>query len=530
MTGCCELRPFPKPEIKDTDSARNLEVQSARFLAPRTVNTVGVPTSTCIDAHAHFFNASDVTVKGFVAGPVAYSRPGLQGYLLKLLAPVADALGEIAPTAKMEYDRLHGIASVRAAPASIRASLEAQKQSERQAISVEFNRLIQSRRGKPFREAYENAMRPTARSRELRPRIRALDDDSVFNAMSQSEAPLSLETVRAFAASDQSGYGEGVLAFVGYMLSSRSANLLTYQSAFTEQTNSIGVRRTLGLLVDFDHWLECAPRSAHEDQMKLHLRLSQLSNGYMLPVMSYNPWSDAVSHGGSLELVEEAIRAGFVGVKIYPPNGFRPWGNQGMKEPWNAPTGAEIDAALQAFWLKCQELQVPVIAHEDESMGSDQAHDVMGSPDAWGALLNAPFWSGEEGPQVSLGHFGGDSDAEGNDWTGEFAELMAKPRAERIYADLAYWADLQCSTVGQQACVEAEERLQAVLTKPVGNGQIVADRVMYGSDWLMLSQEKNWPSYAQQLNAAIQAIAAPYAPKIFGLNAQRCFGSRLQLT
>ena len=53
---------------------------------------------------------------------------------------------------------------------------------------------------------------------------------------------------------------------------------------------------------------------------------------------------------------------------------------------------------------------------------------------------------------------------------------------------------------------------------------------MYGSDWLMLSQVKNWPLYAQQLHATLQSIAAPYVGRIFSDNAQRCFGTRLKLT
>ena len=531
FSGCCELRGFPKPQIVDgADSGVARGIERTTFLAPRTVNTRGVPTSSCVDVHAHFFNASDVTVKGYLEGPVAYSMQGVLRELMKLLAPLGDALAEIAPTAKREYDALHAMSLTRADSASRRGMLESDKTQERQSISTEFNRLVQSARGKPFRVAYARAMQPTERSGlELRPRIRQLDDESILTAMSLSESPVPNEQLRRFVASDQAPYAEGILAFIGYMLSSRKSNLLTYQGAFTEQQNTLGVRRTLGLMVDFDHWLACPPRSAHEDQMKLHLKISRLSDSYMLPVISYNPWSDVINHGRSLELVEEAIKAGFVAVKIYPPNGFRAWANEGVPEPPHAPTGAQLDGALRRFWLKCESLQVPVIAHAAPSMGRDAAHDALGGPAGWQALLEASFWTGDEAPRVSLGHFGGDSGAGGNDWTQGFADLMAKPRGRRLYADLAYWSDLECTTQGKDTCKSAEARLASVLTKPIGQGQLIADRIMYGSDWLMLSREKNWPTYAQQLHAAVRDVAAPHVERIFGENAKRCFGDRLGL-
>src|SRR5262249_47083980 len=149
-----------------------------------------------------------------------------------------------------------------------------------------------------------------------------------------------------------------------------------------------------------------------------------------------------------LRLVEDAIKAGCVAVKIYPPNGFQPWGNPHAPSERGAPSGDDINKALQKLWLKCQDVGVPVIAHAGPSMGKDSAHDNLAGPDGWRALLEANFWTGAQAPGASLGHFGGDSDDGGNVWTRKFADLMGMPRGQRIYADLAYWDQLQCSTVG----------------------------------------------------------------------------------
>lgn len=48
---------------------------------------------------------------------------------------------------------------------------------------------------------------------------------------------------------------------------------------------------------------------------------------------------------------------------------------------------------------------------------------------------------------------------------------------------------------------------------------------MYGSDWLMLSREWDWAMYPHDIALASKGILA--ADDLFGLNAQRCFGSRL---
>lgn len=398
--------------------------------------------------------------------------------------------------------------------------------AHRQTISEEFYDLAMSWRGNQFRAVYKEVgqkIKSTGARSIGATRILELDKTSVQRAMALAETPLDEDALKLATMVDQGDYPEGVLAFIGYMLSYRWSNLVTYQNAFTEHDNSVGVERTLGSLVDFDRWLQCPPRSAHEDQVRLHIELSRRSSGYMLPLVSYNPWTDIAEKGRSLALVETAIKAGCVGVKIYPPNGFRPWGNAKAVAGPGQPDGRAIDDVLRAFWKKCGELDVPVMAHTSESMGADDEHEKLGGPDGWKLLLAQDFWSKSDGPRVNLGHFGGDSGAKVNGWTNEFAELMQEPKAQGIYADLGYWDKLQCGIVGVEQCEPAKIRLRSVLEKPVGRTETVADRIMYGSDWLMLSKEKYWANYARQLQQVISEIAPSSVEKIFAQNASRCF-------
>src|SRR5262250_639210 len=83
LAGCCCARTASKPAIEEAGVAQGI----SPLLVPERINKRLTRDVFCVDVHAHFFNASDVTVKGFVEGPVAHAAGGDQGRLMKLLAP-----------------------------------------------------------------------------------------------------------------------------------------------------------------------------------------------------------------------------------------------------------------------------------------------------------------------------------------------------------------------------------------------------------------------------------------------------------
>ena len=86
-------------------------------------------------------------------------------------------------------------------------------------------------------------------------------------------------------------------------------------------------------------------------------------------------------------------------------------------------------------------------------------------------------------PVIDAGHFGGGT---GSTWTKEFAGLMSEFPNVPLYGDLGYWDELMCASDAEK-CADARTRLKEVLGIKVG-AETVADRVMFGSDWLMLRQ------------------------------------------
>ena len=124
---------------------------------------------------------------------------------------------------------------------------------------------------------------------------------------------------------------------------------------------------------------------------------------------------------------------------------------------------------------------------------------------------------------VDFGHFGG---GRGSTWTQDFTNLIARRPSMELFADLGYWEELMCSEQPSAECIAARERLAAALRMPLSTGSAtVLDRTMVASDWLMLSQVKQWAAYPTLLHASLRQILGndEDVAKVFGGNAMTCF-------
>jgi predicted TIM-barrel fold metal-dependent hydrolase len=513
--GCAP--PYPKPQI---GSLAPLDPALRGILAPAatTRRRSGVPI---VDVHAHFFNASDVPVRGFLQDCLGHRQSLVVRQLIKALAKLAERLAANAPTAADELASLRSfMPEVRGAASPVRA-VQARAAIERQEAARRVRDVI---RGSEFERLYRT-LHNASPDRRGPVRTGPLSPDEILGVLNDSEEPSAPGAGRRALApvSSQSNAdaADGLLGFLNYMLSARWMNIQTYMKAFTTGTNAFGVDAVLGSLVDFDHWLAAAPRSAQEDQITLHGRLRELHGGYFRPVVAYNPWTDIVQQGAALARVLTACAQGFVAVKIYPPIGFRPSGNSTIAANTRKPRPnlQQLDRVLETFFDSCAERGLPVIAHTAHSNGRDDAHDDFGGPEGWEALLRR-YATAAKSPIVDLGHFGG---ANETSWTADFADLMRRQPQIQMYGDLGFWDALACGAGSTTECSAARDRLKRVLAVGVGT-QTVADRTMFGTDWLMLAQVKRWPDYPANLRAALgMLVDDTTVEKIFGGNAVRCF-------
>jgi|GEM_PF-4183889 len=354
----------------------------------------------------------------------------------------------------------------------------------------------------------------------------------------------------------------------------------TWKMMNAYSTGPSGISLYTPSLVDFDKWVQAdcqvspklfEDRVTLEEQVKLMSKISIITNGAILPFVAYCPRREVEDKenrklrmdedGESLSLVKLAIQEyGFIGVKVYPPIGFYPANNKSVLSnelcnPLGAKTtiddfGVKIDHALNELYEWCQDHNVPIMAHGNNSMGITEEDDLKSHPLYWERVL-------KDYPdlRISLGHFGGMEDLtenKGATWPLMISRLMS--RYPNLYADLSNYSDMikHWYDIFEYSNICARRTYFKKLRKIVthinndieksrdasGNkySHRVHDRLMYGSDWHMLASEVNYESYFDDFrsiyNEKLGDIKNEIGPKVvdkfIGANAIRFLGLDLK--
>jgi hypothetical protein len=278
----------------------------------------------------------------------------------------------------------------------------------------------------------------------------------------------------------------------------------------------------VALLVDFDQPLGSPPGastpSSIDEQTKVISRICKLSRGHLVALAPYCPFKDVALKGASLTNVRKAWELpGFVGAKLYPPMGFYPYGNIGKK-------GSALDKALAGLYRECISRDAAVMAHAGPSMCKTAPHCKYPGPTGWTNALEYVFTTEHKPLRAALGHFGHpfDDTYEAKVWPEAFINLMQKPSGQRLYADLSY-ADKVLQSSNDHVVVG---RLTDLLTP---KSALLSERLMYGSDWLMLGLVPQWQEYAKRMEVVIdetekQSGATGFKSRFFGGNARDWLG------
>lgn len=483
-----------------------------------------------IDAHAHFFNARDVQVEGFIAKPLAHSLKDKDlAELARKLAPIAARLAYLAPSPAKEMGLLQemtgrlGAMSAEAAAKAMEDGLlvrrrlvltELQKALNQDADILQLYQRIQTR-----------ALQKSVGGISFEYLEGAANLGSGFDVAKQPSIEMRGAMTGSKAEVEKALGMAGIFRFVVLMLSPRVDNVYSFKTAYAAGSPDVPLAGAVDALVEFNHWLgRPCNASLMMDQVKLHEQLVRISGGFVLPVVGYNPATDLRDEGLSLRVVQDAVtNFGFIGVKIYPPNGFLPYGNGGSSCPlpsdrpswWD---GAKIDEKLRTLYDWCDKNGVPVMAHANDSMGVDDEHNHLAGVCGWRALDTDPKVK-ISSLTVNAGHVGGDG-ADSSDWTAQFTTLMKDASRLRLFGDLGYW--------DQIATPKGTERLRAALRASIAGGATAVDRVMYGSDWLMLSRVDGYERYGATVLQVLRSLnlSAEDIGKVLGGNALTCYGLR----
>lgn len=498
-----------------------------------------------IDVHAHIFNATDLQIEDF-AKLVATRDMGGLGSVGRLLAgPLQKFAWSTAPTVQEEIDKLEKIRPYIAhcdeeETASRLLELRDQKYEQGKneievAARAQMSALAISNRDLEAPVGtLSSQMMEFRRLTELPPSYDQLFRPDLSTPMGTPLPDASPEAVTFWSA----------IRFLIDMLQYRYVSIYNYLDIFNS-TGGPKVDLIMPALVDYDWWLSKGrpTKSSLPDQMQLMKEIAILTGGRVHALVPFDPFRQAVFDMGQEagyspidELEKAVIQGGAIGVKLYSPMGFAPYGNATVgdtnpefwKRSWLAEVaespdfGEKLDNAMTKLFAFCVEHDVPVMGHSNKSNGPLDEFEALTGPEYWSMAA-------EEFPDVrlSFGHFGG-AGSQSHNGTAEvegFLALMADDHAsgaKRLAADASYFSNL----------IDDPNRLRDAMKfiyEYGGDDPPAPNRLMYGSDWKMLAAEAGAEDYlvdfAGVLDELEETLDIPgLGGDFFGANAADFFG------
>jgi predicted TIM-barrel fold metal-dependent hydrolase len=292
-------------------------------------------------------------------------------------------------------------------------------------------------------------------------------------------------------------------------------------------------------ILDFDNWLHNefdhpTPPADQADLMSLISLVQDPRKFAVHGLIGFDPWRYLDHPKTGLAVVKKAIKEqGFVGVKVYPPMGFRASGNDKIKDrefpeglqKHRPNIGKKLDDALRELYRYCNDDDVPIMAHCAPSMGAGPGSALHADPKYWDAVLSNSNFSKL---RVNLGHFGGIwnfdcascANTDGPDWTAEIGWLMKKHQ-NRVYADVADFSGV-LDRWDEATKTDTIFNNLKTLAKTVPD---FSKQILYGSDFSLLGREWQYKKYYSQMRTKYDGyLGASNIEAFLGENAKTFFG------
>ena len=193
-------------------------------------------------------------------------------------------------------------------------------------------------------------------------------------------------------------------------------------------------------------------------------------------------------------------------MKLYPPMGFRPFGNRDdIPHRMSIDDALGVDAALADLYSWCSDQQVPITAHSNPSNYAHKTFRSFSQPAGWESVLRR--WPDLH---LNLGHFGWGGRAEGV--ARQIAEMAATHKG--LYADMGNH-DLQSLDATMD---QLQELFEGAATSTI------RERFMFGTDWFMLANHPNFEEFYTQVRSAYDARFSVTTDRFMGGAALRFLG------
>lgn len=281
-------------------------------------------------------------------------------------------------------------------------------------------------------------------------------------------------------------------------------------------------------MIDYSRWLAETPRSPLADQVAVFSEIAKRPGPAVHGYVAYDPLHQIYAEMGvrpsgmddrqwaleqrekPLDIVRRALtEGGFLGVKLYPPMGFRAARNgdgtmtfpDRIKEELklsSSELGRKLDAALGKLYDLCVALDAPIMAHGGEGNEAGPDFGRRADPSFWIDVLKA-----RPKLRVSLAHFGGfeyqAADPASDQppplnatWEGVIASFVRAHPDQPLYADLAYYSSVM------NAAPAVRQRFAGFI-KRYRESDPGMRHIVFGTDWIMLGNLPKVETYDGQI-------------------------------
>lgn len=517
-----------------------------------------IPTASLVDVHCHIFNGSDLPSVRFLKIVVAKAYPKeairvldiddpdvLDGVIAVLLWIVGSTR---APTAAQE---------IRVLDSTARAEKRnAQTEANEAAVIDALAQMV--------------ADGTVAVSDEVSPKSIRKVRAAIFEAAGEKELGVSdgeLPSLEARAVAEKayrSKFDFGIL-LRWFALFTRYRYILSEQLENDYRREAFQPVLLCPALIDYDFWLgQYVDDTPLPDQVKVMGRLARRKSGPVVHgYVAFDPLRQVAHDLGNapqfdpMALVRHAISdEGFLGVKLYPPMGFRASGNSDLCQTYpdlpiirtianseadddsydgcsprpikgSLVVGKRIDVALSRLFDYCASEGVCVVAHANNSNGSNKDYGKRADPAYWIEVFKR--WPKL---RVTLAHFGsfnsesvsskGRPVPEGS-WEWALGRYIKEQPHAAVFADISFLTEIAGKSDEELA------KYGGIVRQWVEEFDPTCEHLLFGSDWLMLGADPAYVGYTTRINNFFRDIVgldAKLMAQLFSQNAGRFLGLR----
>jgi predicted TIM-barrel fold metal-dependent hydrolase len=452
--------------------------------------------ASAIDVHCHIFNARDIPIRNFVM-MVAFEKYPLLNILDPLVILLSFVMDSFAPTAAQELAVIHH--------AAMRAEALSRPDNDAREVAAVAYALDQLQRGNAkFDPPISIRRLGNLRQSEL-DLLNRYSGPFAGERVSLTGPLLSAEALEKTArgllnVSDIKNWIKWACLFTKYRYE------IAEQLSSLSPTGSHEIKFYAPGMIDFAYWLGQFDTTSIADQVRVTAAISALPNhSYALHgLVAFDPWRQ-VEEPNTLSTIKDAVtKSGCIGVKLYPPMGFRPLFNiderkfpAGLEDHYVDP-GKRLDDALRTLYDWCISDDVPIVAHCSYSQFFRKKYGNRASPFFWEKAL-------DQYPtlRLNLAHCGGIWDIDrdrhrpgAETWTKKVIELLGSGKYPNLYADVG---DDTAVLENTREDAGLEKRITDRLAGYLHDNQRARGRLMFGTDWTLAGRELNMHRYYEYM-------------------------------